>query len=295
MSIQTFSFNRFSVSFQENGYLNATAIAEQYDKRVGNYLRNERTQEYITALNERLFNPETRNRATAENQLVIIKKGGNDKKSQGTWLHPKLAVDFARWLNPKFPVWCDEQIETLLNGNVSDGIKSAKTTADDRTGLRQAVAALVGRKGIDYSSAYSMIHQRFNVESVEGIPADKLPEAVAYAHALTLHTGLTGEVLDREPLPAPQPALPISGNALYDLAVAVRYGAYAIRMGKDVSAPLKQLGCRQAVTMWTVWAETRSRLKAAANALEALSAHADAEHAEKIRPILPEIRNLSAV
>ncbi|EMT5531539.1 KilA-N domain-containing protein [Neisseria gonorrhoeae] len=295
MSIQTFSFNRFSVSFQENGYLNATAIAEQYDKRVGNYLRNERTQEYITALNERLFNPETRNRATAENQLVIIKKGGNDKKSQGTWLHPKLAVDFARWLNPKFAVWCDEQIETLLNGNVSDGIKSAKTTADDRTGLRQAVAALVGRKGIDYSSAYSMIHQRFNVESVEDIPADKLPEAVAYVHALTLHTGLTGEVLDREPLPAPQPALPISGNALYDLAVAVRYGAYAIRMGKDVSAPLKQLGCKQAVTMWTVWAETRSRLKAAANALEALSAHADAEHAEKIRPILPEIRNLSAV
>ncbi|EMU2141212.1 TPA: KilA-N domain-containing protein [Neisseria gonorrhoeae] len=295
MSIQTFSFNRFSVSFQENGYLNATAIAEQYDKRVGNYLRNERTQEYITALNERLFNPETRNRATAENQLVIIKKGGNDKKSQGTWLHPKLAVDFARWLNPKFAVWCDEQIETLLNGNVSDGIKSAKTTADDRTGLRQAVAALVGRKGIDYSSAYSMIHQRFNVESVEDIPAGKLPEAVAYVHALTLHTGLTGEVLDREPLPAPQPALPISGNALYDLAVAVSYGARAIQMGRDVSAPLKQLGCRQAVTMWTVWAETRSRLKAAANALEALSAHADAEHAEKIRPILPEIRNLSAV
>ena len=170
-----------------------------------------------------------------------------------------------------------------------------KTTADDRTGLRQAVAALVGRKGIDYSSAYSMIHQRFNVEAIEDIPAEKLPEAVAYVHALTLHTGLTGEVLDREPLPAPQPALPISSNALYDLAVAVRYGAYAIRMGKDVSAPLKQLGCKQAVRMWTVWAETRSRLKAAANALEALSAHADAEHAEKIRPMLPEIRNLSAV
>ena len=170
-----------------------------------------------------------------------------------------------------------------------------KTTADDRTGLRQAVAALVGRKGIDYSTAYSMIHQRFNVEAIEDIPAEQLPEAVAYAHALTLHTGLVGEVLDREPLPAPQPALPISSNALYDLAVAVRYGAYAIRMGKDVSAPLKQLGCKQAVTMWTVWAETRSRLKAAANALEALSAHADAEHAEKIRPILPEIRNLSAV
>ncbi|WP_304671781.1 KilA-N domain-containing protein, partial [Neisseria blantyrii] len=93
--------------------------------------------------------------------------------------HPKLAVDFARWLNPKFAVWCDEQIEILLNGKVSDGIKPPKTTADDRTGLRQAVAALVGRKGIDYSSAYSMIHQRFNVEAIEDIPAEKLPEAVA--------------------------------------------------------------------------------------------------------------------
>ncbi|EMT5928722.1 hypothetical protein OL956_001604 [Neisseria gonorrhoeae] len=170
-----------------------------------------------------------------------------------------------------------------------------KTTADDRTGLRQAVAALVGRKGIDYSSAYSMVHQRFNVEAIEDIPAGKLPEAVAYVHALTLHTGLTGEVLDREPLPAPQPALPISGNALAGIAAMVYYGTWMIESGKDISAPLKQLGCRQAVTMWTVWAETRSRLKAAANALEALSAHADAEHAEKIRPILPEIRNLSAV
>lgn len=290
MSIQTFSFSQFSVSFQENGYLNATAIAKQYGKRVGDYLRNERTQEYIEALAENLSR--TRKITLDKNQLVVVKNGGI---GNGTWLYPKLAVDFARWLNPKFAVWCDEQIEILLNGKISDGIKPAKTTADDRTPLRQAVAALVGRKGIDYSSAYSMIHQRFNVEAIEDIPAEKLPEAVAYVHALTLHTGLTGEVLDREPLPAPQPALPISGNALYDLAVAVSYGAWAIQMGKDVSLPLKQLGCKQAVTMWTVWAETRSRLKAAANALEALSAHADAEHAAKIRPILPEIRNLSAV
>ena len=223
MSIQTFSFNQFSVSFQENGYLNATAIAEQYDKRVGNYLRNERTQEYITALNERLFNPETRNRATAENQLVIIKKGGNDKKSQGTWLHPKLAVDFARWLNPKFAVWCDEQIEALLNGKVSDG-PAAKTTADDRTPLRQAVAALVGRKGIDYSTAYGMVHQRFNVGAIEDIPAEKLPEAVAYVHALTLHTGLVGEVLDAEPAPAPFDDLDVAHLLLHaqDIRLFIR-------------------------------------------------------------------------
>ena len=291
--VQSFNFGNIAVSFREDGYLNATQIAAHFGKLPKDYLKTEQTQQYISALAESLS--ERTKILTDENQIVIVKKGNSKNFTQGTWLHPKLAIHFARWLNPKFAVWCDEQIEALLNGNVSDGIKPAKTTADDRTGLRQAVAALVGRKGIDYSSAYSMIHQRFNVEAIEDIPAEKLSEAVAYVHALTLHTGLTGEVLDREPLPTPQPALPISSNALYDLAVAVRYGAWAIQMGRDVSAPLKQLGCKQAVTMWTVWAETRSRLKAAANALEALSAHADAEHAAKIRPILPEIRNLSAV
>ena len=99
-----------------------------------------------------------------------------------------------------------------------------KTTADDRTGLRQAVAALVGRKGIDYSSAYSMIHQRFNVEAIEDIPAEKLPEAVAYAHALTLHTGLVGEVLDAEPAPAPFDDLDVAHLLLHaqDIRLFIR-------------------------------------------------------------------------
>ncbi|HFB0103193.1 TPA: Bro-N domain-containing protein [Neisseria gonorrhoeae] len=169
-----------------------------------------------------------------------------------------------------------------------------KTTADDRTGLRQAVAALVGRKGIDYYSAYSMIHQRFNVESVEGIPAGKLPEAVAYVHALTLHTGLTGEVLDREPLPAPQPALPIDGNALADIAAMVYYGTRMIELGKDVSAPLKQLGCKQAVTMWTVWHETRSILKRSAAALEVLRGYADKDASGRIAACLEGIYGKAA-
>ena len=168
-----------------------------------------------------------------------------------------------------------------------------KTTADDRTGLRQAVAALVGRKGIDYSSAYSMIHQRFNVEAIEDIPAEKLPEAVAYAHALTLHTGLTGEVLDA--LPKAEPKLPIDGNSLADIAAMVYYGTWMIELGKDVSAPLMQLGCKQAVTMWTVWHETRSRLKRAVAALEVLRGYADKDTSDRIAVCLEGIYSKAAV
>lgn len=168
-----------------------------------------------------------------------------------------------------------------------------KTTTDDRTGLRQAVAALVGRKGINYSSAYSMIHQRFNVEAIEDIPAEKLPEAVAYAHALTLHTGLTGEVLDA--LPKAEPKLPIDGNSLADIAAMVYYGAWMIELGKDISAPLKQLGNIQAVTMWTIWHETRSRLKRTVAALEVLRGYADKDTSDRMALCLKGIYSKATV
>ena len=219
--VQTFNFGNIAVSFREDGYLNATQIAAHFGKLPKDYLKTEQTQQYISALAESLS--ERTKILTDENQLVIVKKGNSKNFTQGTWLHPKLAIHFARWLNPKFAVWCDEQIETLLNGKVSDGLP-AKTTADDRTPLRQAVAALVGRKGIDYSTAYGMIHQRFNVAAIEDIPAGQLPEAVAYVHALTLHTGLVGEVLDAEPAPAPFDDLDVAHLLLHaqDIRLFIR-------------------------------------------------------------------------
>lgn len=192
----------------------------------------------------------------------------------------------------KFRKWVTSEVLPTIRKTGGYQI-GQKTTADDRTGLRQAVAALVGRKGIDYSSAYSMIHQRFNVEAIEDIPADKLPEAVAYAHALTLHTGLTGEVLDA--LPKAEPKLPIGGNSLADIAAMVYYGTWMIELGKDISAPLKQLGNRQAVTMWTVWHETRSRLKRAVAALEVLRGYADKDTSDRIAVCLEGIYSKAAV
>ena len=192
----------------------------------------------------------------------------------------------------KFRKWVTSEVLPTIRKTGGYQI-GQKTTADDRTGLRQAVAALVGRKGIDYSSAYSMIHQRFNVGAIEDIPAEKLPEAVAYVHALTLHTGLTGEVLDAPP--KAEPKLPIDGNSLADIAAMVYYGTWMIELGKDISAPLKQLGNRQAVTMWTVWHETRSRLKRAVAALEVLRGYADKDTSDRIAGCLEGIYSKATV
>nr|DAX74086.1 MAG TPA: KilA protein [Caudoviricetes sp.] len=194
-AIQSFNFGNIAVSFRADGYLNATAIAAHFGKQPRDYLKTEQTQQYIAALAENL-SVKTKI-LTKENQIVSVKRGGDE---QGTWLHPKLAIHFARWLDPKFAVWCDEQIEQIISSSLQP--KLAQTTVADRTPLRQAVSALVGKCNIDYSSAYNMVHQRFGVESIEEIAADKLPDAIAYIHALTLHSGLVGELLDKQPAPA---------------------------------------------------------------------------------------------
>ncbi|GFL07960.1 hypothetical protein TUM15749_15470 [Neisseria gonorrhoeae] len=110
---------------------------------------------------------------------------------------------------------------------------------------------------------------------------------------MTLHTGLTGEVLDAPP--KAEPKLPIDGNSLADIAAMVYYGTWMIESGKDISAPLKQLGCRQAVTMWTVWHETRSILKRSAAALEVLRGYADKDASDRIAACLEGIYGKATV
>ena len=126
----------------------------------------------------------------------------------GMLARTKVAKEFRRWVL--------DVLEKEVSGSQP---KLAKTTVADRTPLRQAVSALVGKCNIDYSSAYSMVHQRFGVDSIEEIAADKLDEAVQYIHTITLCSGINGEVLDRLPEKLqPQPLRNLQGaviNSLY--------------------------------------------------------------------------------
>jgi hypothetical protein len=63
-----------------------------------NYHQNERTAAYLAALGESLNLP--------ADQLVLTTTSGPNHL-RGTWIHPRLAVDLARWLSPQFAVWMD--------------------------------------------------------------------------------------------------------------------------------------------------------------------------------------------
>ena len=239
------SFGNIAVSFNQNGFLNATAVAKHFQKRPETYLKTEQTQQYIAALAEHLSN--TLKSVIDENQLVIV-KGGSSKNGGGTWLHPKLAIHFARWLDPRFAVWCDEQIEQILSGSLK-----SQTTTDQRTPLRQAVSALLGARGIDYSTAYKMVHQRFGVGSIEEIPLDLLPAAVEYVHRLMLGGG--------------QPEITFSPRELRELATVTYYCAWACDLLRELAAPLSDLGYAKASTLRTLPTESRFFLRRAHKAL----------------------------
>lgn len=97
------SFEGVDFRFSDAGWFDATKAARKYGKRVQHWLDNAETQRYMSAL------------ATALNSrnsgyLIDRQRGRNG----GTWLHPKLAVAFARWCSPEFAVWCDLQIDALI-------------------------------------------------------------------------------------------------------------------------------------------------------------------------------------
>jgi len=112
-------FNDIEIVFSldENIYLNATQTAKKFKTKRGNpkdineWLSSKATKEYLESLKKVV--PEK-----TGNGFIIIKQGGKADE-QGTWIHQKLIILFARWLNPDFAVWCDLQIEEILKSKNS--------------------------------------------------------------------------------------------------------------------------------------------------------------------------------
>jgi hypothetical protein len=94
---------------QVDGYVNATAMCRAGGRRWNHYATNERTSEYLRALSGSAGIPA---------DLLVASIGNGPNHLRGTWIHPRLAVDLARWISPAFAVWMDgwflEQFTTPL-------------------------------------------------------------------------------------------------------------------------------------------------------------------------------------
>jgi hypothetical protein len=107
-SLKEFSYKGNPIQFEEvDGKImaNATLMCNAFGKRPVDWIRLETSKRYVEAV--------VRNSHIDENELVTTKKGGSDS-IQGTWIHEKLILSLARWLDVDFELWCDEKIAELL-------------------------------------------------------------------------------------------------------------------------------------------------------------------------------------
>ena len=111
-------FDGSNIFFMEDGWFNATSAAKVFGKRPSHWLELDEAKDYMIHLSNQVPSQPS----LQQNQLVITRKG-SPENGGGTWLHPKLAIPFARWLSVKFAVWCDSQIELIIKSGISDSIR----------------------------------------------------------------------------------------------------------------------------------------------------------------------------
>ena len=202
-----------------------------------------------------------RNKQTQELIAEIEAQGGkaaeviNGGKNRGTFVCKELVYAYATWISAKFFLLVIRTFDAVVSGSLKpDFHLTAPTTPDERKPLRDAVFALATQYGLAYSTAYKMVHQRFNVESIDMLPAEQIPDAVAYVHHLTLH----GEVLDRQP---EKTEITFSQSELRELATVAYYCAWSNNMLRELAAPLSDLGYAKASTLRTLPTESRFFLR----------------------------------
>lgn len=111
-AIQKFDYEGSPISFAtgENVMVNATQMAKKFGKEAKHWLNNQQTNEFLEELSE------VRNLTSAD--LVQVRRGG-EPQAQGTWMHEDVAMEFARWLSPKFAIWCNDRIKELARDGVA--------------------------------------------------------------------------------------------------------------------------------------------------------------------------------
>ncbi|MFJ2482357.1 KilA-N domain-containing protein [Pseudomonas sp. NPDC087598] len=130
-----FDYEGQAVRFNADGWLHATEIAERFGKEPAQWLRLDSTKEYIERLSERMEKSNV-----GKSHITLVKTRRGNTSTSGTWLHPKLAVKFARWLSVDFEIWCDEQIDALVRSDQGNWQQSRQHSAVGYRGLCEALA-----------------------------------------------------------------------------------------------------------------------------------------------------------
>lgn len=171
------------ISFADDGWFCATTAAKRFNKKPAKWLELPSTQSYMMALAKRIGALEVRK---SDIKLVHTSKV---RGQAGTWLHPKLAVAFARWLSDDFAVWCDLQIDRILRGesHVSNDDDQPSTVADRRPALHGVVDMVVTFR-MSFPRAYRAVSAAVGADRFAAMTKGQVRIGVDFTHRVLAHT-----------------------------------------------------------------------------------------------------------
>lgn len=215
-------FNRTAIQQRaEDGYLNATAMCKAAGKRFNDYSVLSTTQDFLAAL--------ASDTGILVSQLVVSKRGNSKAFTQGTWIHPHVAIHLAQWLSPEFAVQVTKWVFEWMSGGVDAPVPATTVVSDAQArGIQQAVAMRCAELDwAHFASIYSGLKSQFLVPKYDRIPAALYEDALTFIRSFTpapriaLQTELA---LPREVTPAVRSEVTTTDLALrvHGLSAALR-------------------------------------------------------------------------
>ena len=95
----------------QDGYINATLLCHKAGKLFGHYRETASTQAFLEALSLDIGIPIS--------NLVQVIRGRGDTITQGTWVHPHVAINLGQWLSPEFAVQVSKWVTDWVMGKAS--------------------------------------------------------------------------------------------------------------------------------------------------------------------------------
>lgn len=169
------------VHFMRDGWFNATGPAKRHGKKPAHWLALPGTKSYMAALGKALgFEV-----GFPDIKLIRTSKV---RGQAGTWLHPKLAVPFARWLSDDFAVWCDLKIDAIVRGTATQPDPNALSTVADREPLYLLAVQIMVKHGLSLPVIYRALAHFAGVESFKAMLLGHIAQAGGFGGAILAGT-----------------------------------------------------------------------------------------------------------
>lgn len=169
--LQAFEYEGTLVTFQlrdGNVMVNATQMAKKYGKRPSKWLELPSSIEFLQRL-----------QAIRKSDRLVVTQNGI-----GTWIHEDVALEFARWLNLDFAIWCNDRIKELLK----HGITASESKLNELMNNPDLIISLASQLKQERSEKELLSNRNIQLTNIiqKQQPRVRFSEAVESSHTSVL-------------------------------------------------------------------------------------------------------------